>query len=628
MSEASNTVFLTGRQNGMPDRQKIAKGTLSFFLPVLVLMIAVTAAIEYLRGKAEMEAYQSMARHNVDIQAVNIDGDIRQISSDVAILVYGRTMERLWDDDGIPIPGVLADLTQDFLNLSMRRRLYDQVRLLDENGMEIARVNFNSGHPAIVPRDRLQNKKGRYYFDDAFRLSQGEVFVSPLDLNIEHGEIERPFKPMIRFATPVFDRRGEKRGIVLLNYFGAKLLDRFSNQADASGKIQTMLLNSDGHWLRGPTSDDEWGFMYEDRKDRTFANVYPEAWKRIKSEESCQFEMPKGMFSSKTVYPLLEGQKSSTGSGKAFSPSLAQLEPNEYWWKIVSFASSDVLYLQRNTRRKYAATVLALLAMTWLLGSWWLAKAAMLRRQAEEAFSLENKIKAAESSIRIAIASMDQPKGLEEVAREIETQMRQLGVDLDSLSIQVVNQDGSDFISIGGGQGEKVGLALEKLNKPSDGENASTYPWVIDVWKIQETRYVSSIDLAETSNRTPMHGLSLIDTPFSQGTLAINSRRQDAFTKADIALLERFAYVLSDGFQRFVDTADRKQAEEALRRSERDRQAWIENSPVCTKILDLDFNLQFMSASGIRGLNIDDINEFYGKPYPLDFYPDSVTVQF
>jgi len=51
--------------------------------------------------------------------------------------------------------------------------------------------------------------------------------------------------------------------------------------------------------------------------------------------------------------------------------------------------------------------------------------------------------------------------------------------------------------------------------------------------------------------------------------------------------------------------------------------SWIQNSPVCTKIIDLDFNLQFMSASGARELKIDDITEFYGKPYPLSFYPDS-----
>lgn len=52
----------------------------------------------------------------------------------------------------------------------------------------------------------------------------------------------------------------------------------------------------------------------------------------------------------------------------------------------------------------------------------------------------------------------------------------------------------------------------------------------------------------------------------------------------------------------------------------------LESSPVCTKIVDLDFNLQYMSSSGIRDLKIDDITEYYGNPYPLHFYPDSFKI--
>ena len=72
-----------------------------------------------------------------------------------------------------------------------------------------------------------------------------------------------------------------------------------------------------------------------------------------------------------------------------------------------------------------------------------------------------------------------------------------------------------------------------------------------------------------------------------------------------------------------TDITESKQAEERLRDSERRSRAWLENSPVCTKIVDLDFNLQYMSSAGVKDLHIDDITPFYGKPYPLDFYPKS-----
>ena len=74
------------------------------------------------------------------------------------------------------------------------------------------------------------------------------------------------------------------------------------------------------------------------------------------------------------------------------------------------------------------------------------------------------------------------------------------------------------------------------------------------------------------------------------------------------------------------DVTQDKEADERLKLSEKRNRAYLENSPACTKIVDLDFNLQYMSHAGITGLNIDNIEEYYGKPYPLEFYPDSFKV--
>ncbi|NRB41689.1 MAG: response regulator [Pseudomonadales bacterium] len=54
--------------------------------------------------------------------------------------------------------------------------------------------------------------------------------------------------------------------------------------------------------------------------------------------------------------------------------------------------------------------------------------------------------------------------------------------------------------------------------------------------------------------------------------------------------------------------------------------AWLDCSPVCTKMVDLDFNLQYMSSAGINVLKIDDISQYYGKPYPFDFFPESYRI--
>lgn len=71
------------------------------------------------------------------------------------------------------------------------------------------------------------------------------------------------------------------------------------------------------------------------------------------------------------------------------------------------------------------------------------------------------------------------------------------------------------------------------------------------------------------------------------------------------------------------DITDRMRAEKELWDSEQRARAYFEHSPVCTKIVDLDFNLQYMSHAGVAALKVDGAKEFYGKPYPFDFFPES-----
>jgi PAS domain S-box-containing protein len=71
------------------------------------------------------------------------------------------------------------------------------------------------------------------------------------------------------------------------------------------------------------------------------------------------------------------------------------------------------------------------------------------------------------------------------------------------------------------------------------------------------------------------------------------------------------------------DITARKQVEERLKDSLEQSRVWLDSSPVCTKVVDLDFNLKYMSAAGIKALKIDDVTKFYGTPYPFDFFPES-----
>jgi len=67
---------------------------------------------------------------------------------------------------------------------------------------------------------------------------------------------------------------------------------------------------------------------------------------------------------------------------------------------------------------------------------------------------------------------------------------------------------------------------------------------------------------------------------------------------------------------------ERKQAQKSIIALEKRNQALLDHSPVCHKIVDLDFNLQYMSANGFKMLKLDQNFKVYGKPYPFEFFSD------
>ncbi|MCC5646866.1 GAF domain-containing protein [Nostoc sp. CHAB 5824] len=356
----------------------LIKNFLTVFLPLSALVGGIIGTIYYQQVQTEKVVLKTNELGKVDLQTKVISGDFHSVVSDLIVISRQNELQGILEG----VDGQQQALSKEFLLFSQYKKLYDQIRFLDQSGKEVVRVNFNQGEPGIVPEEKLQVQAKRYWFNDTLRLNLGQIFVSPLDLNIERGQVEQPLKPMIRFGTPIFDSRGQKRGIVVLNYFGAKLLENF-NQALANASSQGMLLNADGYWLKGAKSEDEWGFMFPDRKNHTFGKAFPQAWQQISQKESGQFQTAEGMFTFTTVYPLVEGQKSSTGTGQAFAPSQNQIDTKSYYWKIVSWVSPETLTQKSNRFLSQLLLLYAGLVGLIGIGSWLLARASVNRQMQE-----------------------------------------------------------------------------------------------------------------------------------------------------------------------------------------------------------------------------------------------------
>ena len=72
-----------------------------------------------------------------------------------------------------------------------------------------------------------------------------------------------------------------------------------------------------------------------------------------------------------------------------------------------------------------------------------------------------------------------------------------------------------------------------------------------------------------------------------------------------------------------LDITDRVNFDKKLRHIQKRNQSLLDHSPVCHKIVDLGFNLTYMSLNGFKMLKVDGTDTVYGKPYPFAFFPEA-----
>jgi len=348
-----------------------------FFLilvPLILIMLFLSGIVYYFEYKTDRELIISQESDRVDLMQREVEYFFDAVSSDLHILSnHQELFFYINTKDDIH----RQRLAKEFLAFSENREIYDQIRLIDNNGKEVIRINYNKGNPVIVPDYLLQDKSKRYYFEDTISLNRDEIFVSPMDLNIENGLIETPIKPTIRFGIPIFDVNDDRVGVIILNVFGDNLINKLQSLYLGNDISAFMLVNSDGYWLHGINPNEEWGFMYEGREDIKFSNKYPDIWKNIENQN--YFINKEAFFITRKITPLSLAQKSSTGSIIPRSPSLKKINAENYYWLVISFIPLDIVYASANQLLTNLVIFNLLVFIIFIAGAWYLVNLNILR---------------------------------------------------------------------------------------------------------------------------------------------------------------------------------------------------------------------------------------------------------
>ncbi len=265
----------------------------------------------------------------------------RLINSDLSLRVGRTVSDVLYLADRINNTGTddesIKVLTNDFISLANHRQVFDYIRLFDTNRMELLRVNFYSeGSYAINGLFRAQLPDQVPFFDEASKMSYGQVYVSRMELFRNRGVLQRPLKPLITVSTPVF-KDGMYKGVFAVCYNAKYILNVFQ-EVSAGSEGQMYWLNTDGYYLSNKQDPDaEFAFEYEDKQDISFWAKYPDAFARMIKEKQGYFETSDGYY----VFTSISPYNGYLGNGARLYNNGYKLGEDK--WLAVSFISRQNL---------------------------------------------------------------------------------------------------------------------------------------------------------------------------------------------------------------------------------------------------------------------------------------------
>ncbi len=288
---------------------------------------------------------------NEDIEFLHSLNETRQVAE--AILVNNQDA----------ISNLRLDLIGSFTTLAEARGIYDQIRIIDRNGFEVVRVDYDPETETAFAVVTDDFRGDRPYFVDSSDNEPGELYISPLDLAREGqppqieivGELENGVAtldnlvPVIRYALPIYATNpqtglNEFAGIVITNVYADTLLDVVTSISNEAGNA--FLLNSDGYYLAN-ADQPELAFAFE---EGISVLGRPEG-----EEYRAQALLPEDVVGSLLNAPIgTAAELSATIDGTAFNVYYEGISPPNapegYYWILVDTLDAAVVSAPINQR--------------------------------------------------------------------------------------------------------------------------------------------------------------------------------------------------------------------------------------------------------------------------------------
>lgn len=268
-----------------------------------------------------------------------------------------------------------------------RRAVYEGIRILSSQGMELLRVDYVGPEPAAAPMTDLRYEGNAIYMHELTRCGEGTIYISSFEtITSDHGG--HPMSRLIVRLGQAIRAGGDGiAGYLMLDLRGSVVLRAF-HEAHPDSRTSAFLLDASGEWLRASETGFGPGGPHE--LDQSLRD----AWNVMSSGFDGQFASQDGLFTFGTLMPYGEAEdvRCEILEGDASS---GHTDPT---WKSVSWASPSLLQSMRSEGRLQLIgwNVLGVLALgggSWAIGRRLSLRAALHERTAQERELLQSTLK-------------------------------------------------------------------------------------------------------------------------------------------------------------------------------------------------------------------------------------------
>jgi|TARA_R110002033_G_scaffold138808_5_gene177955 PAS domain S-box-containing protein len=200
-------------------------------------------------------------KDKIDVEYKYLTNNIESFDNErkayISILANHTTIINYLINKDISSKNKVLRIFKDQMN---KLNLIMQLRILTLDGKELIKLDKKDGKIILVKKDELQNKSDREYFKKFMLLNKDEMGISSLDLNVENGKLDIPFRATLRIAMPIFNKK-EKIGIVIINY----AMNDWLKENIKSSFLNVNLVDKDGYFIINDDKNKNWSKYRSDK---------------------------------------------------------------------------------------------------------------------------------------------------------------------------------------------------------------------------------------------------------------------------------------------------------------------------------------------------------------------------